>query len=68
MGRVSTPPGTAHEITLSAQAICGVPGTLCPEPELHPCCMAGKEELITMQPVRYGGGDPMRMGCTVMSS
>jgi hypothetical protein len=33
-------PGTAHESTLSAQAICAVPGTLCPEPDLHPSARA----------------------------
>jgi hypothetical protein len=29
-------PSTAHEIILCVQPICAVPGTLCPERELHP--------------------------------
>ncbi len=36
MGASLHVPGTAHEITLSVQAICAVLGTLCPERELHP--------------------------------
>jgi hypothetical protein len=34
MGASFHVPGTAHSITLSAQAVCAVPGTLCPESEL----------------------------------